>query len=184
MRAFYYLKSTRGNIVRMWRKIFRQARKRVVRKKPGTAHFKKHQAGARVLIHERLAYFAPLCGVVYKRVAIRNQRRRWGSCSSLGNLNFNYRLVFLPPELCDYVIVHELCHLKQMNHGPLFWAEVEKVLPNYVELEMRLKQLEKTGVVSQTSSMSINPVLEAIDTPLHTSVDGEVVNREVSDSLL
>lgn len=157
--VFFCLNYHRGTIVRMWRKLFNTARKRIVRKKPGTAHFQKHKEHARALIHSRLAYYAPLCGVVYKRVAIRNQRRRWGSCSSLGNLNFNYRLALLPIELCDYVVVHELCHLKQMNHGPLFWVEVEKVLPNYLELEMRLKQLEKTGVASSTT---IEP-LSAVD---------------------
>jgi predicted metal-dependent hydrolase len=61
----------------------------------------------------------------------------------LGNLNFNYRLAFLPQPLCDYVVVHELCHLKEMNHGPQFWAEVEAVLPNYLELVGELRIIEK-----------------------------------------
>ena len=135
----------------MWKKLLRRTKKRLIKKSPATAHFKNHQAAARLLIHERLAHFAPLCGVVYKRVAIRNQRRRWGSCSSLGNLNFNYRLIFLPAHLCDYVIVHELCHLKELNHGPNFWAEVEKVLPNYLAEEAELRMIEKKfgAVVSQ-----------------------------------
>jgi predicted metal-dependent hydrolase len=120
------------------------------------SHFDIHKENARQLIHQRLKHFAPLCGVVYKRVSIRNQRRRWGSCSSLGNLNFNYRLIFLPRALCDYVIVHELCHLKQMNHGPNFWAEVEKVLPNYLELEAELKIIEKSrGAYLKTVPQSV-----------------------------
>jgi predicted metal-dependent hydrolase len=120
------------------------------------SHFELHKENARQLIHARLKHYAPLCGVVYKRVAIRNQRRRWGSCSSLGNLNFNYRLIFLPSALCDYVIVHELCHLKQMNHGPRFWAEVEKVLPNYLELETELKIIEKSrGAYLKTVPQSV-----------------------------
>jgi predicted metal-dependent hydrolase len=141
--AFCCLKVARGTIGRMWKKLLRRAKKRVVKKTPARAHFKNHQEVARLLIHERLAHFAPLCGVVYKRVAVRNQRRRWGSCSSLGNLNFNYRLIFLPAHLCDYVIVHELCHLKEMNHGPNFWAEVEKVMPDYKASEAELRIIEK-----------------------------------------
>lgn len=139
----------------MWKKLLRRARQRVATKKPVSPHFKKHQAAARLHIHARLQYFAPLCGVVYKRVAVRNQRRRWGSCSSLGNLNFNYRVIFLPPELCDYIIVHELCHLKQMNHGPDFWAEVESVLPNYLELVAALRVIEKSGAAHLKSSSSL-----------------------------
>ena len=120
------------------------------------SHFELHKENARLLIHHRLKHFAPLCGVIYKRVSIRNQRRRWGSCSSLGNLNFNYRLIFLPRVLCDYVIVHELCHLKQMNHGPNFWAEVEKVLPNYLTLEAELKIIEKSrGAYLKTVPQSV-----------------------------
>lgn len=146
---------------------------RRVRKKPSkvaTKHFLKHKEAARAMIHARLAYFAPLCEVKYGRVAIRNQRRRWGSCSSLGNLNFNYRLVFLPSELCDYVVVHELCHLKQMNHGPLFWAEVGKVLPNYLELEAQLKHLEKNGA-TKTDVVQSAPVAEVANSATETEID-------------
>ncbi len=109
----------------------------------GTKHYQLHKEAARKIIFERICYYAPLCGVQYKRVAIRNQRRRWGSCSSLGNLNFNYRLAFLPQPLCDYVVVHELCHLKELNHGPNFWAAVEAVLPNYLALIEELHVVEK-----------------------------------------
>lgn len=66
-----------------------------------------------------------------KRVAVRNQRSRWGSASSLGNLNFNWRIAGLPPEICDYVVIHELAHLRQMNHSPAFWALVAAYSPAY-----------------------------------------------------
>ena len=118
-----------------------------------TAHFLKYRGLARSVILARVAHFAPLCGVRVKRIAIRNQRRRWGSCSSLGNLNFNYRLIFLPTELCDYVVVHELCHLKELNHSQAFWDEVAKVIPHYKELEARLREIEKVygAAVKQTA---------------------------------
>ena len=82
-------------------------------------------------IPERVARYAGQMGVSYGRITIRCQRSRWGSCSSKGNLNFNYLLLLAPPEVLDYVVVHELCHRKEMNHSPGFWAEVERVMPDY-----------------------------------------------------
>ena len=79
----------------------------------------------------RVKYFAGIIGVSYGRITIRNQRTRWGSCSSKGNLNFNCLLMLAPSEVRDYVIVHELCHRLEMNHSPRFWALVESVLPDY-----------------------------------------------------
>ena len=91
------------------------------------------------MIPARAAHYAPLVGVTYGRITIRNQRSRWGSCSSLGNLNFNCLLMLCPPEVLDYVVVHELCHRKEMNHSPRFWAEVERVLPDYKQRRNWLK---------------------------------------------
>ena len=80
---------------------------------------------------QRVQYFAPLIGVSYGRITIRSQRSRWGSCSSKGNLNFNCLLILCPEEVRDYVVVHELCHRIEMNHSPKFWAQVERVCPDY-----------------------------------------------------
>jgi predicted metal-dependent hydrolase len=91
------------------------------------------------LISERVKYFAPLVGVTYGRIIIRNQKSRWGSCSVKGNLNFNVGLLLAPPEVLDYVVVHELCHRKEMNHSPKFWAEVSKLIPDYKQHEKWLK---------------------------------------------
>ncbi len=91
-------------------------------------------------IPERVEYFAPIVGVSYGRITIRNQRTRWGSCSGKGNLNFNCLLMKTPPEVIDYVVVHELCHRKEMNHSQSFWAEVERVLPEYRKAKRWLKE--------------------------------------------
>lgn len=92
------------------------------------------------VIPERVEYFAKVIGVTYGKITIRNQKTRWGSCSSKGSLNFNCLLMLAPPEVLDYVVVHELCHRKQMNHSKAFWLEVEKVLPNYKEVRKWLKE--------------------------------------------
>lgn len=94
------------------------------------------------VIPERVEYFAKVIGVTYGKITIRNQKTRWGSCSSKGNLNFNCLLMLAPPEVLDYVVVHELCHRKQMNHSKAFWLEVEKVIPDYKEAR---KWLEEDG---------------------------------------
>lgn len=91
------------------------------------------------VIPGRVAHFAPLVGVTYGRITVRNQRTRWGSCSSKGNLNFNCLLMLAPPGILDYVVVHELCHRKVMNHSPKFWAEVAKVMPDYKERQKWLR---------------------------------------------
>ena len=86
---------------------------------------------AKAVIPQRIAYYAPLIGVTYGRITIRAQHSRWGSCSTKGNLNFNCLLMLTPPEVIDSVVVHELCHRKEMNHSPKFYAEVLRAYPDY-----------------------------------------------------
>ena len=88
---------------------------------------------------KRVAKFAPLVGVSWGRITIRCQRTRWGSCSGKGNLNFNCLLMLSPEEVRDYVVVHELCHRRQMNHSPRFWVEVAAILPDYPSRKKWLK---------------------------------------------
>ena len=88
----------------------------------------------------RINYFNAFYGFKIKRIAIKNQSTRWGSCSSLGNLNFNYKIIYLRPELADYLIVHELCHLGELNHSKRFWALVSKTMPKYVNINKELKR--------------------------------------------
>lgn len=88
----------------------------------------------------RVAHYAPQVGVNYGRITIRNQRSRWGSCSAKGNLNFNCLLMLAPEEVQDYVVVHELCHRREMNHSARFWQEVERILPDYKERRRWLKE--------------------------------------------
>jgi len=100
---------------------------------------------AKVVIPERVRHFAPLIGVDYGRITIRNQRARWGSCSGKGNLNFNCLLMLLPDDVIDSVVVHELCHRKYMNHSPQFYAEIEMVFPDYQRCRRWLR--ENGGIV-------------------------------------
>ena len=107
-----------------------------VRKK----HYTKHKEAARKFVQLRLAELNSAYGYTYHRVSIRVNTSRWGSCSEKGNLNFDYRIIFLPSHLQDYLLVHELCHLREMNHSVRFWNCVALTLPNHKELRKELQQ--------------------------------------------
>ena len=94
---------------------------------------------AKIFLSHRAALYAPRVGVSYNRISIRAQRTRWGSCSGSGNLNFNCLLMLAPPEVRDYVVIHELCHRRHMNHSPAFWSEVAHVCPDYALYRQWLK---------------------------------------------
>ena len=91
-------------------------------------------------IPKRVKYYAEKENFVYNKITIKNLVSRWGSCSTKGNLNFNCLLMLTPDYVIDYIVVHELCHLREMNHSEKFWAEVEKIMPDYQRAELWLKQ--------------------------------------------
>ena len=92
------------------------------------------------LITTRLQFFNSLYKHTYHRVSVRNQTSLWGSCTRSGNLQFNYKLMYLPPRSIDYVIVHELCHLKEHNHSERFWRLVARMIPDYKAIRKSLHQ--------------------------------------------
>ena len=96
-------------------------------------------AEAKKILTGRLKQLAEKNGFKYGKLSIRRQRTRWGSCSSKGNLNYNYKILFLPEAITDYIIVHELCHLKEFNHSRKFWHLVAQAAPNYLEIKKELK---------------------------------------------
>lgn len=94
---------------------------------------------ARQIATDKVTRYAALYNLPWKKIAIRNQKTRWGSCSRRGNLNFSYKLALLPEDLADYLIVHEVCHLKEFNHSDRFWNLVALTIPDYKERRVALK---------------------------------------------
>jgi len=101
---------------------------------------KRYRESARTQFERRAAYYLPLTGGHYTSISVRDQKTCWGSCSSCGTLSFNYRLIFAPIEVLDYVVVHELCHLTYMNHSKDFWNKVASVMPDYKSQKMWLRE--------------------------------------------
>lgn len=141
-------------IISRFRIFYRRRRKVIGRRwnaaarrqsKAARQRYLAHKEAARSIVHDRVRYFlghyGPKHGIAIGKIAIRDQRSRWGSCSKRGNLNFNYRLAFLPAELQDYIVVHEICHIKEFNHGPDFWSLVRETVPGFNELRHKLRKL-------------------------------------------
>lgn len=101
---------------------------------------KRYRETAKEYFPKRAAYYAALLGVSYDRIRIAGQKTRWGSCSSNKTLSFNWKLMLAPPKVLDYVVVHEICHLREMNHSPRFWALVESLMPDYKQQRKWLKE--------------------------------------------
>ena len=103
---------------------------------------KLYRRKAAEYIPQRCAYYAEILGVSYGRISTRDQKTRWAACSAKKNLNFNWKLMLAPPDVLDYVVVHELCHLVHMDHSQAFWALVGSVLPDY---RVRRRWLKEHG---------------------------------------
>lgn len=103
--------------------------------------YQKSKAAARTYITELIENYTKKYNFTYNRISIKNHASRWGSCSRKKNLNFNYRLLFLPKELAEYVVVHELCHLEHLNHSPQFWQKVGEIMPDYKIARRALKKV-------------------------------------------
>lgn len=101
----------------------------------------KYKELAREIAEKKLQHFNAEYGFSWKKIAIRNTKTRWGSCSSKGNLNFSYRIIYLPEHLCDYIVVHELCHLGQFNHSSKFWDLVARAVPDYKKRRREIKAM-------------------------------------------
>ena len=122
----------------MWRKVYPRRSKK---------HYVQYKETARELAIKRIEHYNKVYGFTLNRVAIKNSKTRWGSCSKKGNLNFNYKIALLPLELADYVIVHELCHLGEFNHSPKFWKLVQMAVPNYKEVKRKFKRVSLQEVL-------------------------------------
>lgn len=103
------------------------------------SHYLNHRKSAHAFASARVEYFNKFYRFHFNKINIKNQKTRWGSCSRKRNLNFNYKIIFLPPEVADYIIVHELCHLKEFNHSAKFWKSVERTMPNYLKIREQLR---------------------------------------------
>ncbi len=103
------------------------------------AEYMRTKEQVRALVKERVEFYNCFYGFPVGSIAIRAQKSRWGSCSKKGNLNFNYKIIHLPQELRDYIVVHELCHIKEFNHSPRFWTLVAKQMPGYREMRKKLR---------------------------------------------
>lgn len=107
----------------------------------GAQEYRSLKAQAKILVREKIAKVNQIYNFSFNRVSIKKQRSRWGSCSRKGNLNFNYKIVHLPEELAEYIVAHELCHLKELNHSARFWALVAKAVPDHKIRRKKLKSI-------------------------------------------
>jgi len=107
----------------------------------GKRDYTKLKEKARLFTHSRVEKFNKYYNFNYNRISIRNQKSRWGSCSQKKNLNYNFRILLLPEDLADYIVVHELCHLKEMNHSKRFWNLVGETMPEYKVMRKRLRNI-------------------------------------------
>lgn len=139
-----FIRDRQNWIVQKW--FFTEQKRRTQEQRPLPDYLRHpeleavYRKKARAQLEARAAYYADRMGVTYNRISIRAAKTRWGSCSAEGNLNFHWKLILMPPDVLDYVVVHELAHRKEMNHSSRFWAEVERILPDYRRSRKWLKE--------------------------------------------
>lgn len=104
-------------------------------------NFLNNKEKAREITENRIKYFNDFYKFSFNKIRIKKQKSRWGSCSKKGNLNFNYKIIFLPQKFFDYILVHELCHIGEFNHSRRFWELVEKTIPDYKEIKREFKKI-------------------------------------------
>jgi predicted metal-dependent hydrolase len=102
--------------------------------------FLSRKEEARSLVRSCLERFNAAYGLTCGKVSIKDMRRNWGSCSESGNLNFNYKIIYLPTHLAEYLVVHELCHLGSFDHSPAYWALVAREIPDHRERRKELRR--------------------------------------------
>lgn len=140
-KAEQFVREKRGWIEDALYRLRRRPKPAYLLPKASAEDYGAHKDEALRIALARLAHFNAVYGLSWKNVTIKNTKSRWGSCSRLRNINFSYRIAFLPPHLQDYLVVHELCHLGQMNHSPKFWKLVARAIPEYVDARRVLKKI-------------------------------------------
>lgn len=121
----YFKKNSRGGIV--------------LAKRSGAGDYRRLKHQARILVKEKITEINKVYNFSFNRICIKNHKSRWGSCSKKGNLNFNYKIIHLSADLAEYIVAHELCHLKELNHSVRFWDLVAKTVPDHKERRRKLK---------------------------------------------
>lgn len=132
-----FLKQKRYWIYKQTKQILADNEERVLHSEDEIKQLKEK---ARNILTNRTEYYKKLVGVSYQKIRIGNQKTRWGSCSSRGTISYNWHLILMPEYIMDYVVVHELCHLQEMNHSPNFWKRVEEIFPDYQDCRRWLKE--------------------------------------------
>ncbi len=113
--------------------------KKIFFPKSTKTEYTKHKHTAKQIVQQKIEKLNLIYNFKFNRVSIKNQKTRWGSCSSKGNLNFNYKIALIPENIAEYIVAHELCHLYEFNHSPKFWSLVAKTIPDYLSLKKKLK---------------------------------------------
>lgn len=124
------------------KKGFKKIIKSAESKKIAYAKYLENKNQALILVKNKVTELNEFYNFKFNNISVKNQKSRWGSCSKKGNLNFNYRILFLPEDMQNYIIVHELCHLKEFNHSARFWLLVAQVIPDYLKIKKQIRKTE------------------------------------------